>query len=91
MGLLIYRASIVVRLREGVLDPHGHAVLGGLKRLGYTGVRDVRIGRQIEIELEADDEATAANLVDEACRRLLVNPAVEEYRFQIDHAGEKRV
>lgn len=85
---MIYQAHIVITLRQGVLDSHGEATLGGLARLGFSGVRDVRIGRCIDIELEANDEEAARSLVEEACRRLLVNPAVEEYRFDLESAGE---
>ena len=79
-----FRAEIIVMLREGVLDPQGQAVLGGLVSMGYTGLCDVRVGRHVEVELEAADEAEARATVDEMTRRLLANPVIEEYRFAID-------
>lgn len=81
-----FRAEIVVTLREGVLDPQGQAVRDGLFSMGYAGVRDVRVGRHIEIELEAAGEAEARAAVDEMTRRLLANPVIEEYRFTLQTA-----
>lgn len=78
------RAKIVVTLREGVLDPQGQAVLGGLVSMGYQGVRDVRVGRYIQVELAADSEEQARAAVDEMTRRLLANPVIEDYRFEIE-------
>lgn len=81
-----FRAEIVVTLREGVLDPQGQAVRDGLVSMGHAGVRDVRVGRHIEIELEAAGEAEARAAVDEMTRRLLANPVIEEYRFTLQTA-----
>lgn len=78
-----FRAEIVVTLREGVLDPQGQAVRDGLVSMGYAGLRDVRVGRHIEVELEAADEAEAASAVEEMTRRLLANPVIEEYRYAL--------
>lgn len=78
-----FEARIVVTLREGVLDPQGQAVRESLVTMGYGGVHDVRVGRYIEVDLKARDEAEARAAVDEMSRRLFANPVIEDYRFEI--------
>jgi phosphoribosylformylglycinamidine synthase len=78
-----YHARIYVTLRPSVLDPAGTAVASGLKQLGYEGVEDVRIGKYIELNLTATDEAQAKVQLDEMCDRLLANPVIENYRFEL--------
>jgi phosphoribosylformylglycinamidine synthase len=78
-----YRATIQVTLRPSVLDPAGVAVRSGLQQLGYSGVDNVRIGKFIELDLEADDESAARALVDGICDRMLANPVIEVYRFEL--------
>ncbi len=78
-----WRADVYVALKPSVNDPQGLAVRDGLHRLGYDEVARVRVGRYIQVWLEAPDEATAATRVREMCERLLANPVIEEYRFQL--------
>jgi phosphoribosylformylglycinamidine synthase subunit PurS len=78
-----YHARIYVTLRSSVLDPAGTAVESGLKQMGYTGVEGVRIGKYIEMNLTATDEADAKTQLDEMCDRLLANPVIENYCFEI--------
>jgi phosphoribosylformylglycinamidine synthase len=78
-----YHARIYVTLRPSVLDPAGTAVASGLKQLGYEGVEDVRIGKYIELNLTASDEAQAKVQLDEMCDRLLANPVIENYCFDL--------
>lgn len=85
---MIYRAHVVITLREGVVDPQGEAARDALARLGLEGVRRVRVGKSVHLELEADDEEAAQVLVEQACQKLLVSPAVEEYRFRLEAVGE---
>jgi len=77
-----YRAKVYVTLKEGVLDPQGNAVAQGLKSMGYA-VGEVRVGRYIELEVEADGEEIARGKIDEMCRRLLANPVIEDYTFAL--------
>jgi phosphoribosylformylglycinamidine synthase len=79
-----YHARIYVTLRPSVLDPAGTAVRSGLDHMGYQDVESVRIGKYIEVTLNAADEATAKQQLDEMCDRLLANPVIENYRFEID-------
>ena len=73
------RVRILVRPKAGILDPQGETVKGALPALGFGGVKSVRVGRLIEMELESADE------VDAMCRRLLTNPTIEEYEWEEVH------
>lgn len=76
-------ARVVVTLKPVVNDPQGLAVTDGLHNLGYAGVESTRVGKYIEVRLRAADEAVARAQVDEMCRRLLSNPVIENYRFEL--------
>jgi phosphoribosylformylglycinamidine synthase PurS subunit len=71
--------EVLVRLKPGLLDPQGKAVEGSLPALGWTNVSNVRVGKHVELTVEADDEATARAQVEEMAARLLSNPVIEEY------------
>jgi len=70
-------------LKNGVLDPQGKAVHHGLDALGFEGVKDVRVGKQIIIELDTDDEEKAINEVKAMCDKLLANLVIENYEVEI--------
>ncbi len=78
-----YQCRIYVTLRPSVLDPAGTAVESGLKQLGYDEVEQVRIGKYIELTLKAEDETQAKEQLDQMCDRLLANPVIENYCFEI--------
>ena len=78
-----YHAQIYVTLRPSVLDPAGTAVESGLEQLGYEGVEGVRIGKYIELNLVADNKNDANSKLDQMCDRLLANPVIENYRFEL--------
>ena len=78
-----YQARIYVTLRPSVLDPAGVAVSSGLKQLGYDGVEEVRIGKYISLQLTAADGEDAKTKLDEMCDRLLANPVIEDYCFEV--------
>ena len=73
------KVRIHVSLKPGVLDPQGRAVHHALEGLGFDGVKDVRVGRLIELEVA--DSTTDAQL-DEMCRKLLANMVIENYRVE---------
>ena len=76
------KVRVLVRPKEGILDPQGQAVERALPALGYEGVSNVRIGRLIELEVDGGDaDAVAAN-VREMCERLLANPLIESYQVE---------
>ncbi len=76
------KARIYVTLKPTLLDAQGRVVQQALTNIGFEGVRDVRIGKYIEMELE--DAAASAETVREMCDRLLANPVVEDYRFEVE-------
>lgn len=78
-----FHARIYVTLRPSVLDPAGVAVQSGLQQMGYAGVEQVRIGKYIEVKLNAVDEAEANKQLDEMCDALLANPTIENYCFEL--------
>ena len=71
------KVRVLVRPKSGILDPQGEAVRRALPALGFGGVESVHVGRLIEMEVESPDE------VDGMCRRLLANPTVEEYEWEV--------
>jgi phosphoribosylformylglycinamidine synthase PurS subunit len=76
-----FRAQVVVSLKDGLLDPQGKAVEGSLPALGWTNVSDVRVGRYVELDVEAPDEAAALSQVQAMAERLLSNPVIETFRI----------
>jgi phosphoribosylformylglycinamidine synthase len=76
-------ARIVVRLKAGVLDPQGATIQKALDGLGFPEVRDVRMGKILEIVLDETDRDRALARLDEMCRRLLANPIIEEYACEV--------
>jgi phosphoribosylformylglycinamidine synthase len=77
------KARVYVTLKRGILDPQGQAVLHALGSLGYSGVKDVRVGKLIELELETSDRSKAEADLKTMGERLLANPVIEDYRFEI--------
>jgi len=77
-------AIVNVFLKEGVLDPQGKAAHHALDSLGFKGVKDVRIGKQIVIELDTDDRSKAEAEVKEMCETLLANTVIEDYTIEIN-------
>ncbi len=73
------KVRVLVRPKAGILDPQGEAVKSALPALGFGGVKTVHVGRLIEMELESAGE------VDAMCRRLLANPTIEEYEWEVIH------
>ena len=74
-----YRAQIVVSLKEGLLDPQGKAVEGSLPALGWTNVSAVRVGRYVQLDLEAEGAGAAEDQVRRMAERLLSNPVIETF------------
>ena len=78
---MTWTAEIVVQLKAVVNDPQGLVVRDGLRRLGFSGVGEVRVGKYIQVELDAADADSAQQLVAGMCERLLRNPVIEDYRI----------
>ena len=77
------RVKIFVSLRSGVLDPQGKAIERSLHALGYGEVQDVRMGKVLEFKIDAASREAAESRIREMCDKLLANPVIEDYRFEI--------
>ena len=75
------RVRVLVRPKEGILDPQGQAIERALPALGYAGVSSVHVGRLIELELNGS-EGDVVSQVSEMCERLLANPLIESYEIE---------
>jgi phosphoribosylformylglycinamidine synthase PurS subunit len=76
--------KIFVFLKSGVLDPQGKAIERSLHNLGYAEVQDVRMGKYLELHVEASSHEVAEPRIREMCEKLLANPVIEDYRFEIE-------
>ena len=75
------RFEIVVTLKPGLADPQGRAVEDAIPTMGWSGVADVRVGKHVELTVDAESDQAARDLVEEMARRLLSNPVIEDYRI----------
>lgn len=87
-----YQVEVCVRARPGLLDPEGSAVRNALESLGFAGTSEVRIGKIIDLVLDAENGNEAAEQAREMCRKLLANPVTEDFRVEVrgevaSHAG----
>ena len=73
--------EVLVQLKPGLLDPQGKAVEGSLPAMGWTNVSGVRVGRHVELTIEADTEQAAQTQVEEMAQRLLSNPVIEDFQI----------
>ncbi len=76
------KATVLIRPKEGILDPQGEAVEGSLRKLGFA-VATARVGRLVDVELETDDPAQARAELDRMARDLLANPLIESFTIEI--------
>jgi len=79
----MFLAKIYVTLKPSVNDPQGRTIMNGLKSLGFQSVTDVRAGKYLEIRLQETERTQAESQAREMCDKLLANPVIEEYRFEL--------
>ncbi|MBU0686608.1 MAG: phosphoribosylformylglycinamidine synthase subunit PurS [Candidatus Margulisbacteria bacterium] len=79
----MFKAKIKVTLKDAVLDPQGKAVEGALHSLKYVHTSHVRIGKYIEMKIREKDEKKAAEQVEEMCKKLLANPVIEKFEYEL--------
>lgn len=79
----MFLAKVYVTLKPSVNDPQGRTIMGGLRSLGFQSVADVRAGKYLEIRLQEAERTLAEARVREMCDKLLANPVIEEYRFEL--------
>lgn len=80
---MTYTVQIKVMPLKELLDPQGKAVMGGLENLGLSGVEDVRIGKNITLQVNAESPARARQIAEEASRKLLANPVMEYFEVEM--------
>ncbi len=80
------KAIVTVMLKKGIFDPQGRAVQNGLDSIGFDKVKGVRVGKQLEMDLEMEDMGAAEASVHDMCDKMLANPVVESYSFEIKEA-----
>lgn len=80
---MIYTIAINVMPLKDLLDPQGKAVMGGLQNLGLKGVQNVRIGKRITVQIDAENESAALSAAEEAAKKLLANPVMEHFEISL--------
>ena len=80
----MYQARIYVTLKATVNDPQGLTVLSSLHRLGFGNAEDVRVGKYLLVNVDEPDRAKAERSVTEMCHKLLANPVIEDFRFDLE-------
>ena len=80
----MYLAKVYVTLKPTVNDPQGLTVLGALKNLGFSSVEDVRVGKYLEVRIDATDGPQAEVAATDMCQKLLANPVIEEFRVEVE-------
>ena len=83
----MYLAKVYVSLKPTVNDPQGLTIRGGLHELGFNNVSSVRAGKYMEIKVDESDRAKAERQVQEMCQKLLANPVIETFRFELEAIG----
>ncbi len=83
-----YLARVYVTLKPTVNDPQGLTIRGALHSLGFAGVNSVRAGKYLEMRLETADRQEAEAQVTEMCHKLLANPIIEDYRFELEELAK---
>ena len=80
----MFLAKIYVTLKPTVNDPQGQTVLGSLRNLGFSAAADVRVGKYVEVRVDEADPSQAEAMVTEMCQKLLANPVIEQFRFDLE-------
>ena len=78
------KAKIIITPKRAVLDPQGKTVQNALAQMGYSGIGAVHVGKYLEVELDGADKEIARKQIDDACHKILSNPVIEDYRFEIE-------
>ena len=80
------RATVLVRPKDGILDPQGQAVENSLRHLGFA-VGEAKVGRLVELDVEAEDAGEARSQIERMCEQLLANPLIESYEIELHTDG----
>jgi len=82
-GTMIFEVRVDVQLRPGIADPQGSTIERSLPALGFDGIDEVRVGKSIRFRIDAPDEGTARQRVDDLCARFLTNPVIEDATVEV--------
>jgi len=85
----VFEAKIYITFKEGVVDPQGITIKGALESLGYKGISNVRMGKYIQMKLNTQDKEKAESDLEKMCAKLLANPVIEDYRYEIEEKWGK--
>ncbi|HCA42114.1 MAG TPA: phosphoribosylformylglycinamidine synthase [Bacteroidetes bacterium] len=88
---MIFTAKVVIKLRESILDPQGKTVENSLKSIGFSAILETRIGKYIELKIDAENEEDARILIENACVKLLANPVMENYSYSLEKSEKELV
>ena len=78
-----YLAQINIMPLKALLDPQGKAVMNSAQKTGFENITNVRIGKHIEVEIQAESKETAVSKIDELCKKILTNPIIESFDFNV--------
>ncbi len=81
---MTYTVEVKIMPLKNLLDPQGKAVMGGLQNLGINNVNDVRVGKHIDLQIDADTEQAAKEIAEEAAKKLLANAVMETYEIKVN-------
>jgi len=84
----LFKAKVLIKRRQSILDPQGKAVEIGAKNLGLTNISNTRIGKYIEFNVNTNDKTAAEKEVNDYCKKLLSNPIMEDYEFTLENENE---
>jgi len=80
----MFKATVKVTLKKKVLDPQGKTVMSSLNSLGFSSVSEVRMGKLVELMIDSKDKDKAKAEVEEMCKKLLSNPIIEDFSFEVE-------
>lgn len=80
----MYKVQVIIKRRPSILDPQGKAVEKGAFHMGLTNIKDTRIGKFVEFNVEASDKEQAVKDIEEYCHKLLSNPIMEDYEYKME-------
>ncbi len=78
------QVKIFITLKNGVVDPQGITIKGALQSSGYQGIANIRLGKYIQMEMNSKSREEAEKDIEEICGKLLANPVIENYRYEIE-------
>jgi phosphoribosylformylglycinamidine synthase len=82
--LNMFKAKVIIKRRTSILDPQGKAVEKGAELLGLTNIKNTRIGKYIEFNVDAENKLDAEKEVNDYCKKLLANPIMDDYEFSLE-------